>query len=51
MEGKWKSHIHYSFTKDARTWWQSLDHDKMMGHSDEEMEKIILDRWYHFKKG
>jgi hypothetical protein len=37
------------FHKDARTWWQSLDHDKMMGISDEAFEKLILDKWSHAK--
>ena len=48
-KGKWKSHIHYSFTKDARTWWQSLDHDKMMGIFDEAFEKFLLEKWSHAK--
>jgi hypothetical protein len=48
---KWKSYIHYSFIQDARIWWQLLDHDKMVGISNEEIEKIILERWYHVKKG
>ena len=35
--------------KDARTWWQSLDHDKMMGIFNEAFEKILLAKWSHAK--
>jgi len=44
---KWKYHINHDFMKDARKWWQSMDHDKMMGISDEAFEKILLDKWPH----
>jgi hypothetical protein len=39
---KWKFIIEKSFIDDARTWWESLDRDKMKGIYNGEMEKLIL---------
>ena len=34
----------------AKWWWNSLDHKQLTKLSDEEFEKLLLDRWSHARK-
>jgi hypothetical protein len=45
----WKGIVLIRLRGDAALWWRSLDYDKMMALSDEEFEKVFLDKWSHMK--
>ena len=41
--------INLSLQGDATIWWKSLNYSKMMALSDEEFEKVLLEKWSHAK--
>jgi hypothetical protein len=45
----WKVMINLSLQGDATIWWNSLNYRKMMALSDEEFEKVFLEKWSHAK--
>jgi hypothetical protein len=46
----WKDLVVCKLQGDATIWWKSLNYNKMMALSDEEFEKLFLDKWSHAKK-
>ena len=45
----WKVMINLSLQGDATIWWNSLSYRKMMALSDEEFEKVLLEKWSRAK--
>jgi hypothetical protein len=46
---QWKFFLHICLREDSHTWWNSLSNRKMMALSDEEFEKVLLEKWPHAK--
>lgn len=46
----WTLGIWMALKDDARSWWELLNHDKIMALSAEDFDKFFLDRWSRAKK-
>ena len=45
----WRGLVSLHLQGDASIWWASLKYSQIMTLSDEEFEKLFLDRWSHTK--
>lgn len=49
-EKRWKTFIWLGLRDEVAIWWSSLDETKLYKLSDEEFEKVLLDKWSHARK-
>jgi len=47
VSNNWRFWIEFYLKDEAMVWYNSLDYSKMKALSDEDFEKVILDKWSH----